>query len=101
MARKSKAWMRSWRPVINGREWRIVFKRNLTLDGSPCWGTCDPESRTICIDSSVKGSMLLSTIVHECLHAMADEHGFKLNHKKLNPLEKAITTFLLENGFYE
>lgn len=97
----NKAALKKWRPVINGREWRIRFVKNLQLDGVPCWGTCDLDAKVISIDSGVRGTMLLSTLNHELGHALADEFGFTLKHKTLNPLEKAITTFLLENGFVE
>lgn len=56
---------------IGGRMWRVKFVLSRDISRS-AWGTCDwpPGARpSICIRSSMRGTRMLDTLIHETLHA--------------------------------
>ncbi len=83
--------------TIDNEEWAIVFKPKLKLRGQSIWGLTDPAKRTIYIHAKADREMRMVTFIHEVLHALSFERGFKLTHKQINPLEKAIYRFLVDN----
>ena len=59
--------------TINGRRWHLRFVENLK-ESSGALGECDPPTATrkqIRIDDSLRGELLLDTLLHEIEHAKA------------------------------
>lgn len=73
-----------------------VYKVRFEKD-FPDYGETDPEKMIIVMKDGLSPREILSTFVHECLHALEFEHGIKIKHKTVHKLEDAITKFLLDN----
>ena len=60
-------------------------------------GLCDYNTRTIYIRSTQSSRGIFRTFIHEVLHAIHGEWGFKLNHKTVYELEIALDALLVDN----
>ncbi len=83
--------------LINGRTWRVQFRRRLIFEGKPAWGLCHRETRLIEISMSLTPIKRYEIYWHELLHALSAEHGFTLAHPTIYNLQGPISQFLREN----
>ncbi len=58
--------------ILGGKRWTYERPRSITLDGHPCHGICDSETRTIKVEKSLTGLPELETTLHEMDHATGD-----------------------------
>ena len=61
--------------MVFGTPYKVVTGSNLLPDTDI--GLCDPETKTIYIDSSLEDDDLKVTLTHELLHAAGAEVGFE------------------------
>lgn len=59
-------------------------------------GYCEDCVKLIAIEQDVERDMF-ATLVHEALHAIEKEYGFRMKHKKVRKLEEALAQVLLDN----
>lgn len=77
---------------IKSEIYTIVFTNKITD-----YGDCDSVKRRIRIRKGMSKRETFSTFVHEVLHAFAFEGGFRLRHKLLYKLERAIVELIWDN----
>jgi hypothetical protein len=74
-------------------------------DGDECWGTC-AQNRTlngiqIELDQALRGKALVSTLLHELLHAVSDIGGMDLSHSKVYVMSSLLTQALTTSGILD
>jgi hypothetical protein len=70
------------------------------LDRGRLLGACYSESKRMQISMEMGRSEAESTVIHELLHAIADEYKIKkLNEKMVQQLEEAIFDVFDQNGW--
>lgn len=72
--------------------YRVLFKKNFK-----CYGETDFEKKTITIKHGLPPRALLSTFIHEVLHALECEHSIDLKHSTVYALELGILEMLMDN----
>jgi len=83
--------------IIGAAQYDIKFVKKIPFEKTDKVGLCDPGDLIIYIKQGQTKVELLSTTVHEVLHAFEEEHGIKLPHATVYKLEKAVVAFLLAN----
>jgi hypothetical protein len=76
--------MKAWQTVaVNGREWKIGFKRNLHVGDILLDGMTRPIERTITLNEDLKGDPeeFLDTLIHEMLHACEFNEGLRCSRE--------------------
>lgn len=59
---------------LKGKNWRIVYEVDPKADdGTVCDGMCDFDTRTIILDSNLKGKKRKATFLHELFHVVVHE----------------------------
>lgn len=84
--------------TINNVKWNIKFVPSLhpmlyRSDGSITVGTCDNETRTIYIDSTLSGQFLKKVLCHELTHAAMFSYGIELSIEQEELLADLIATY--------
>lgn len=72
--------------------YKIIFKKGLD-----CYGETDPGAKTIKIKDGLSPRNLFATFVHEIIHVIELELPFRIKHKDVYKLEKAIVELFLDN----
>lgn len=80
--------------TLGKSEWEIKFVKKL---GRNLVGLCEPNEKIIYIKTKQSKKEILSTLIHELLHAMEFEHEIPIKHKMVYRLERAILDMLLKN----
>lgn len=83
---------------INGKLWKISFRKKIFFEGEECRGLCNYDKKTIYMDKTIDKDVMFQTFIHECLHAiMGIRDNDKIPHDAIYLLEKKIHRFLREN----
>lgn len=61
------------RLYIKGKEWKVVYKWNLRLEGAKVDGYCEAATRTIYLDKALDPMEKLLAFLHELGHAILHE----------------------------
>lgn len=77
---------------ITNEAYKVVFSKTMKD-----FGETDPNKRIIRIRAGMSKRETFTTFIHEMLHALHFEHDFKLKHKQVYWLEKAIFELLVDN----
>jgi len=82
--------------IVGETEWQIKFFRNKKgLKNTS--GLCDPSTNIIWLKQGQSHTELMSTYIHEVIHAFEDEYDCKMPHKMVYMLENATMNFLFAN----
>ncbi len=81
---------------IVGRYWRVSLKERVRYRGRDQSGVCHTDSRHIEVQEDTPLDEL-STLIHECLHAIEAETGLNIPHHFVEKLERPIAELLVEN----
>lgn len=76
--------------------WAIKLVRD--IEGKSAYGAADPTCKTIYIEMAQTRKEMMSTMIHELLHAIEIEYGLTIRHKMVNNLEVALTNLLVDNA---
>jgi hypothetical protein len=82
---------------VDGQRWRVVFKSPVIFDGEHVRGRAVKADRLVEVDSKQDPRLRLRTFIHEALHALEFEYGFKLRHQSILDLEEPIVDLLVDN----
>lgn len=87
---------------VQGCDWPIKVVENLQDDhGRPCYGLCDFQNKTILISSNKK-KIMISTLIHECLHAICEQSGlhqtYNWNYDFEEIMAEQLTNFLMSDS---
>ncbi len=59
---------------LKGKLWKVTYEPNLKADdNSLCDGLCDFDTRTVVLDSALKGRKKKSVFLHELFHVLIHE----------------------------
>lgn len=58
---------------LKGKLWKVAYKDNLKEDGEELDGLCVFSTRTIWLDSSLRGKKKKSVFLHELFHVVIHE----------------------------
>lgn len=83
---------------INGENWLIKFTQPFDNifkleDGSRTIGVCDDETKTIYLDSSLRGKKLKKVLCHELVHAAMFSYDVELDYLQEELLANLIATY--------
>lgn len=83
---------------INGEKWFIKFIRPrsdifLMENGEYTIGTCDDSTKTIYLDTTLKGKMLKKVLCHEIVHSAMFSYDVQLNYEQEELLANIIATY--------
>jgi Zn-dependent peptidase ImmA (M78 family) len=79
---------------------KIIVKKIKNLRSTGAYGTYNPKTKQIEIDASLKGELLVHTLLHELIHALCDRLGYHnamLSHDLEELIADNIPSMLLEN----
>lgn len=85
---------------IGPHQVRVEYVPGATNDsGERLWGQYHPTRQVIVLDAELRNmpSQRLDTVVHEALHAIANQYALPLGEKSVRRLATALTQFLLDN----
>lgn len=82
--------------LVGDSVWEIKLVKD--IQQSDAYGACDPQTKTIYIEMAQTRKEMMSTLIHELIHAIEIEYGLTIRHKLVNNLEVAITNLLIENA---
>lgn len=97
--------MVNWRKLAKKIPFRVQIARNTYYevcyaddfpDGNT-WGETRYEQKQIVLKKDLKPKNLVTTYIHEVLHAMSYDHGIELTEKQIESFEKSFY-FFLKNG---
>lgn len=60
---------------ILGRPWKVVYKKEIVMDGVQCAGLCDFEKKTIFLLKELPQDLQFEVFLHEFFHAVFFEIG--------------------------
>ncbi len=73
--------------VVKGEPWKIEISKELRdINGAECDGLCDYATKTIFLDSALRGSARMESLLHEVCHAVLHESHLEFDSK----LDEAI-----------
>ncbi len=79
--------------------YRIIFHDSLIPHGDgKARGTCDPTNRVINISKKQTRRLVISTFLHELLHAIEFEYRIKLAHQTIHELELPLAQVFIQNA---
>lgn len=83
---------------INDVDWLVKFAQPwdeifVTQDGDLSVGTCDNETKTIYLSTSLKGKMLKKVLCHEIVHASMFSYKIELGYEQEELLANLIATY--------
>lgn len=61
--------------LVFGVEYKVIFKRSIIVDGSPCDGLCQTSKKEIWINQYVPKNEKFQVFLHEVFHAALWEQG--------------------------
>lgn len=82
--------------LILGKKYTVKYVGGKPL-GSDELGVCDPDKHTLSIRSKLVPEQTLSTLLHECLHAISDAVEINLSEKQVKKLETGVYDLLVNN----
>jgi len=82
---------------VGRHKYKLQFVAKMPKEGKDCDGLCDLTNRVIYIKESLSYTEVFNTLVHEVLHAVAEEYNIKLTHKAVYQLEAALSDLILTN----
>lgn len=77
---------------ILGKSYDVVFRRLRDLSAH-----CDPTTATITIDPRYSALQQRAAMIHEAIHAIEDQQGFRLAEDRVVDLEEGIDWLLSRN----
>jgi hypothetical protein len=80
---------------VGDADYNVVVMSGLGDDGTA--GYCEDKVKLIALDENQPETEMFATLLHEALHAIEKEYGFKMKHKKVHALEAALAQVLLDN----
>ncbi len=83
---------------VRKRRWEVEILEGeyIMYEGRRCRGTACPETRTIELCSKMGRRKMLSTFIHEVLHAIEFEYQIKIPHRLIYALEGPLARVVLE-----
>lgn len=64
---------------VNGVKWRVLPRRQVTLEGEACEGVCHFDQKVIEVSIGSENELhILDTFYHEVLHAICHDSGIEL-----------------------
>lgn len=82
--------------VVGDETWQIKFFRN-KKGFKNTNGLCDPSDMTIYLKQGLPHHELMSTFLHEVLHAIETSYDHDIDHKTIYLLERALMDVLFSN----
>lgn len=83
---------------INGVRWRVIAKRQATLDGEPCEGICRFDRHLIEVSvGSNNEYTILDTLFHEIMHAICADSGIELTDDQEHAIVVGAARWLAAN----
>ena len=84
---------------IGSRTFKINRVAGLKMpDGKEAWGETNLEDATISVEASLRGRRKLETLLHEAIHAVADQYEMDgLSEDMVGWLGYGLTEVLLDN----
>ena len=80
------------RVVIAGRVLDLVFADRVESEGVTLSGLCDLDQARISVAATLSCDAIKTTVLHECIHGVADVLGYGWNERRV---EQAETLFFL------
>ncbi len=77
---------------VTNESYKVVFIKKMKD-----YGETNYDKRIIKLRAGMSNRETFTTFIHEMLHALHHEHGFKLKHKQVYALEKSIFELLVDN----
>lgn len=89
---------------LHGHAWKIRVVDQAHLDKvageygeeNEVVGYCTWAERAIYLSAELAGDLLLSTLIHEVIHAVSYTTGVKISHKAVYKIEEALGPLLWE-----
>ncbi len=78
--------------------YNIVFEEKPLQDGELCRGLCNPDKRTITLQTELADTRLMETFLHECIHAIDDTYRVGLSELQVNVLGVALINLIRDNN---
>lgn len=82
--------------LVGDSVWEIKLVKD--IQQSDAYGACDPQCKTIYLEMAQTRKEMMSTFLHELIHAIEIEYGLTIRHKLVNNLEVALTNLIVENA---
>ena len=87
---------------ISGHDIKVVRKKNISLDGTPCMGLSylaqsKIEIATHIFEEKIPESRIRETLLHEIVHFIASIHVIKLSEKEVNEIALGIYQTITDN----
>lgn len=83
--------------TINGVPFKVEQIEDLTLEGKPHFGVYDPRNFRIQVDAALPSERQRVTLLHEVLHAVADDRNLELGEHTVDQLAKGLYAVLASN----
>lgn len=77
---------------VGGEGYKILFTKKI----KHC-GDTDGAAKVIRIRLGMSPRETMATLIHELIHALDFEYNFKIKHKTVYKMERAMISFLLDN----
>ena len=82
--------------LVGDSVWAVKLVRK--IEQSSAYGACDPQVKTIYLEMAQSRKEMMSTFLHELIHAIEIEYGLTIRHKLVGNLEVAFLNLLAENA---
>lgn len=82
----------------SGHKYKVVFKKNLHVEGDDCFGCLDYKKRKIFIDKDISDTQLMETFLHENLHIIDLTFNLDLGENRINILGLELLRFIRDNN---
>lgn len=82
---------------IGWKEYKIIEKEVIYVDGMPCYGSINHEKQEIFIRSIDTKAQQEATLLHEVLHGVSDMHGIVMDEEIVTRLADALYTVIQDN----
>jgi hypothetical protein len=83
---------------IKRKWWTIIgVDEYIIYQGRKCRGLCNGNTREIHIYTRQREKMILSTLLHELLHAIEFTYGLSVPHRLIFELEGPLAELLIKN----
>jgi hypothetical protein len=83
--------------LVDGVPYKISYLKK--VEGGDKWGTCDLVKKVVKVQKTDKRIIMEKTLIHEILHAMAEEGYFDLSEEKVRKLENSLHKLFAENNW--
>tara|TARA_R100000808_G_scaffold18489_1_gene40494 strand:+ start:2000 stop:2305 length:306 start_codon:yes stop_codon:yes gene_type:complete len=83
---------------IGSHEWLLRFVDSIETDGDcTTHGVCESSTRTITVARIASESWVLSTLLHEVMHAIEHTYEVRIRHQDLNLFADILAGVLIDN----